>query len=265
MPEPGGSDGRWVVVLDRALARRYTAAVATVTGRIEASLGPEVVANRAAAADPTLPQLALEPWVPARRRFAARARLLAKRSGALVTTDVRACYASIRSDVVERTLASLQCTTGSIRAVRQVLLTLHAEGVAGLPIGPEPSAVLANAVLAAADRALARAGAAHLRWVDDFWIFASDGHAAGVALESLRHCLGRLGLELAPEKTRLLEGSEVPVACAGSPPLSGPGPRYHRPSDAHPVPGVPGPNAVPPPDGGVGPRRRSARRTGGVR
>lgn len=246
------------------LARRYTAAVAALAPVVESALGPEVVANRTVAADPGPPRLELEPWMSARRRFQARARRLAARSGALLAVDVRACYASIRPDAVERALRRLGCPPGPVEDVRGILRAVRERGVPGLPVGPPPSAVLANAVLGPVDGLLVGAGARHLRWVDDFWVFAPDASTALGTLCALERELGELGLRLAPEKTRLVTGSEALRRTAGWPGPSGPGPRYHRPSDAHPVPGVPGPHAVPSAGRGVDLGGRPARGAPGL-
>jgi hypothetical protein len=75
--------------------------------------------------------------------------------------------------------------------------------VRGLPIGPEPSAVLANAVLAEMDGAIRRAGARHLRWVDDVFLWGTRADVRR-ALGALDDALSRAGLALHPEKTRVL-------------------------------------------------------------
>jgi hypothetical protein len=261
---PGRSGERALVRLPPDLAHRYTRSVAAVALRVEAVLGPRVLANRTAVADPGPPRLELEPWLPARRRFAARAQRLGRRSGALLSVDVRDCYGSIGPDLVDRVLRDLACPSDAVQAVGRVLRDIGDHGVSGLPVGPEPSAVLANAVLAPVDRALVGAGMVHLRWVDDFWVFAPDPASAVTALPLLERALDAIGLRLAPEKTRLLDGLEVPLGTAGSPPLSGRGPRYHRRSDAYPVPGVPGPHPLPSAARGVDPGRRSARRARGI-
>ena len=71
----------------------------------------------------------------------------------------------------------------------------------GLPVGPEPSAVVANAVLTPVDRALSDAGIRHLRWVDDLVLAAED---PGAALEVLRGSLATVGLRLNERKTRVV-------------------------------------------------------------
>ena len=67
------------------------------------------------------------------------------------------------------------------RAVEEILIDeatllrrIARAGTPGLPIGPEPSAVLANAVLATADAAATHAGVRLLRWVDDVVLVGTD-------------------------------------------------------------------------------------------
>jgi Reverse transcriptase (RNA-dependent DNA polymerase) len=75
--------------------------------------------------------------------------------------------------------------------------------VRGLPIGPDPSAVLANAVLSEMDRAIRSTGARHLRWVDDIFLWGS-GADVRHGLRALEDVAARMGLALHPEKTRFL-------------------------------------------------------------
>jgi hypothetical protein len=262
-PKRGGGV-RWLSLLDSDTETRYAALVDSVAPAIEASLGPEVVANRAAPGTPSI-GLRLRPWRPAWNAYLRSGRHLALGAGAFVAADVRRCYPSIGPDLVGRTLRQLGCAMDDVRGVTTMLEALDASGVPGLPIGPNPSAVLANAVLAGADEELRAAGVRHLRWVDDVWIFAPGRHEALTALGSLATWLEGQGLSLAPEKTRILDRPHEIAAAVGGGTVSPATPRYHRRSDAHAVPGVNGPHPVAPSERGVDPDRRtprSARRIG---
>jgi hypothetical protein len=84
------------------------------------------------------------------------------------------------------------------------LRRLEAIGIVGLPVGPEPSPVLANAVLAAVDRSLAAFGITHLRWVDDVVAVAAGPVEAERVLAIVRTALEPVGLELNERKTRVV-------------------------------------------------------------
>jgi hypothetical protein len=256
-PKRGGGV-RWLSLLDHPTEARYSALVDSVAPAIEASLGPEVVANRAALGTPSI-GLPLRPWRPAWNAFLRWGHHLALDAGAFVAADVRRCYPSIGPDLVGRTLRQLGCARDDVGGVTTILEALDASGVPGLPIGPNPSAVLANAVLAGADEALRASGVRHLRWVDDVWIFAPGRPQALAALESLARWLEGQGLSLAPEKTRILDRPYEIASAVGGGTVSPATPRYHRRSDAHALPGVHGPHPFAPSERGVDPGRRTPR------
>ena len=204
--KPGGGV-RWLARLDPADERDYRSLVARVTPRIERALGREVVANRAQGRG-SFRTVSLEPWASARRAYRRSLRaLLTPGPSALLVADVRECFGSIDPSATATVLAELASDDGAREIVR--LLEWFAEdGVPGLPIGPEPSAILANVVLARADRALRIAGVTHVRWVDDIVGAARDASHARRALSSLRAALASQGLCLQEAKTRILEPLE---------------------------------------------------------
>jgi hypothetical protein len=140
----------------------------------------------------------------------------------LVFADVLDCYGSIRPTVVRDALASLGADPLSCDRVRSFLDELADRGVRGLPIGPAPSAVLANAVLAAADRALERWEVPYLRWVDDVVAGTSDREAAERVVGGLAAALAPMGLALNASKTRVVvdpraEGLALRASMGGRP------------------------------------------------
>lgn len=261
-PKPGGV--RWLSVLDAATTSAYAAVVARVAPVVEGALGDEVVANRVAMAGPAPPFLRLQPWRRARARFLMAARRMSAAAGTLLVADIHRCYPSIGPELVGDSLVRLGCEGSDVHDVVAVLEAMTLAGVPGLPIGPDPSAVLANAVLAPADDALRAVGARHLRWVDDFWVFAPDRGAGAAALRQLRTSLGEAGLTLAGEKTRLIDRPEEIAAAVARGKVSLVGPRYHRRADAHPLSGVSRAHPVVPAEGGVDPRRRTPRAASGL-
>ena len=217
--KPGGGF-RLLSRLDPADLRHLQRIVAHLGPRLEAFLGPEVRANRLSGVG-----AALIPWGPARRAWALEIdrRLRAGPSKVLVT-DVRDCYASIRGPVLARAILRAGGNEELAQGLLDLLAHLHDEGVRGLPVGPEPSAVLANLVLAGADRTLREAGAPHIRWVDDFVVFTAGRVQSQRALDALRRSMGELGLELSEPKTEILDADEARARLlTGGMPASGPG------------------------------------------
>lgn len=201
---------RRLAILDPATRDRYVRLVAGCADAVEARLSDAVVANRVRSWRIEPPELRLRPWRVERRVFAARLTALAGRAGAIAFADVRRCYASISPATVGETLR--RDGIGSADALERLLWDLQRVGVPGLPVGPEPSAVLANAVLAGVDRALEHAGIRHLRWVDDVVLAGPDPAAA---LEVLRDALSTIGLRLNEDKTRVVIDPRAIGARAG--------------------------------------------------
>jgi hypothetical protein len=261
VPVPKSGGIRWLAELDPPLALAYERLVAVLAPGIERVLAPGVLANRVALADPARGIMRLEPWRSARTRFR---RALADGVAAATTVvlaDVRDCYASIGPDVCAIALRRVSAPRHVVAGLARLLTELEAGGLPGLPVGPVPSAVLANAVLAGADRSLAAAGFAHVRWVDDFVAFATGPSEAERALSVLRFALADLGLELCEAKTRLLtDRDEVASVVLGYLP-SAQGPTATLRTDADALPSLHGAHPLLPADGGVDLGRRPARAT----
>jgi Reverse transcriptase (RNA-dependent DNA polymerase) len=203
---------RRLAILDPASRDRYVRLVAGSAGALEARLSDAVVANRVRSWRVEPPELRLRPWRVERRIFAARLSALVRATGAIAFADVRRCYASISAAMVGERLRRDGATTAD--DLERFLRDLQDAGVTGLPVGPEPSAVLANAVLATADRALERAGIRHLRWVDDVVLAGTDPTAA---LEVLRDAFASVGLRLNERKTRIFDPPAIGARIALSP------------------------------------------------
>lgn len=240
--------------LDTALAAAYASAVAGVVPAVEGRLRPEVVADRIRSASEVPPAIVLGDWRAAASRFHVAASAF---DGPVLRTDVAECYASISAEVVADALDRLGASGDAIRRCARTMRELADEGVAGLPIGPPASAVLANAVLLAGDEVLAHSGAPFLRWVDDWCIrVGSEDHACDL-LGRLGGALSSAGLRLNDAKTVVTDGWD-----AGGWPGSS---EYHRPAHAHPLSFVARADAVVPRHRGVGAGGWAARGAGGER
>ena len=192
-------------------AAAYDRLVAPLTPAVERALGPHVIANRARGRG-AWETARLEPWRPARAVWGDTLGAVLSRSPspAVLVADVRQCYASIQPDVLSARLLELGVAPLVVAALRDVLERVGANGEPGLPVGPDPSAILANAVLSVVDEHLRAARIPHIRWVDDIVAFAEGRRRALEGLDALRRGLDEVGLEPHPTKTAvLLDGDAV--------------------------------------------------------
>jgi hypothetical protein len=187
--KPAGGTRR-IAHLDPRDAAAYRRLVQPYAAAVERGLGAGAFANR------TDPFGNLGAVGPARRRWrraVARATATPPR-GAIVVSDVRDCYGSIHP----RALALVGIDDPDLLAF---LRGLEDAGVRGLPVGPPPSAIIANAVLGFADRAVVEAAAVPIRWVDDVVLVGRDRLGAERAFDAWRRALASLGLEAHDGKT----------------------------------------------------------------
>jgi len=203
VPKSGGGV-RAMTFLGPGDDARYRRLVARMVLRVDASLHAGVVANRVGSWDGS------RGWTRERARWRldiARA-LAAEDRPVMVLSDVRSCYASVRDEALVRGLARARIEEPESAALRAFLGGCRRAGVEGLPIGPAPSAVLANAVLAVADDALVGTGVRFARWVDDVVIVAPGASAARRAWDSWAGALREVGLHAHEGKTRLIADRE---------------------------------------------------------
>jgi hypothetical protein len=184
---------------------RFSTSVARVVPFVERARGREAIANRVNRSAVEHGTTSVEPWLKARGRWERELEQIERKAPVIAMTDVRECYASIRPGVVQDRLASLGAPFDITSEVGCWLRAFGDEGVTGLPVGPEASAVLADAVLIAGDAALRAAGIVHLRWVDDVVIASPDRRGAVRALDRLREAWAAVGLEAHDGKTLLLD------------------------------------------------------------
>jgi predicted amidohydrolase YtcJ len=188
--KPSGGT-RWLTELAPADHRRYACLVGRVAAKARApgsaDLAPQHASGIAGARTA---------W-----RVEVRARAAALRNPVLVRSDVEACYPSIGPEALGRGLARLGARDGQIHALLAFLEAVQAVGTPGLPVGPRPSARLADSVLSVADEAVRRTGACIVRWVDDVVLLADGRLAAGRALDAWAAALAELGLRPHEGKT----------------------------------------------------------------
>jgi hypothetical protein len=121
----------------------------------------------------------------------------------MLRMDVASFYGSVGERALRQSLSA------GADDVLEVLRVLWDDGVVGLPIGPQPSAILANAVLAPVDAALRDAGVPAMRWVDDWVVPVASGRIAVRALRTVERELHRLGLELNVAKTTVSDPGQM--------------------------------------------------------
>jgi len=201
--KPGGDD-RWLVRFDQRDQRTYRDLVLPLVPRIERSVGPLAFAAR------TTSDGRIRPWPGARSAWRrAVLRSIARAPGLVViVSDVRDCYPSVG----ERALEAVACSD----ELRTFLRGMADAGVRGIPVGPEPSAILANGVLAYADRAAGAAGCRPIRWVDDVVMVAAGRRPVIRAFDAWRRALGELGLEAHDGKTRMFADAGEALVTIGS-------------------------------------------------
>ena len=132
---------------------RFARAVEPAAPFVRRALGEGSHANRVLGWDPNR-GLILEPWRPARRRWIRQANRLARDARWVAITDVRECYPSMTVAAVCARLCALGVSAVTAEDVCGWLRTFADAGVDGLPIGPAPSALLADAMLSSSDEAI---------------------------------------------------------------------------------------------------------------
>lgn len=123
--------------------------------------------------------------------------------GWVVEGDIRTYFDSIpHAPLLERLRRTVR--DGRIVALVGVWLTEAFPEGRGIPQGAPISPCLANLYLDALDEALGRGPARIVRFADDFVVLCRSPGAAASALDSLRKILAAHGLELHPDKTRIV-------------------------------------------------------------
>lgn len=197
-----GKTGRVLTCLGPLAAAEYAEAVALVAPRIEGALSDAVHGGRVASFDPFL----IEPWRDARIRYRHAALELSLAFPVAIRLDVEDCFRSIARAEVLRALHGLGASSETVSRVGTFLTKTRAAGIPGLPVGPEPSAVLANAVLMRLDVGAEAAGVAHVRWYDDLTIFAPSTRRALAGEEAIVRACWQIGLRLHSGKRRSASG-----------------------------------------------------------
>jgi len=202
---------RWLTRLEPHEARAYALAVRVAFPHLEP--GPR---SFAAPAGPG------RAWRAARRSWQRTVEDETSRAGLVVVSDVASCFPSIGPAAIRM---AARRAGGNPDPLLAQLGRLHEAGVRGIPVGPEPSAWVGEAVLSIADERARRAGIPPIRWVDDV-VFAGDGDTVRRAALAWTQALAELGLRENDAKRRTAApGTRGGIAVIGAPSLAG---RIHR-------------------------------------
>jgi hypothetical protein len=143
------------------------------------------------------------------RRSRSESLLDAQPHGALVAIDIANYFPSVQRDLVARVLSLLPLPPPTLAFLMIWFLRLARNwSVPGLPIGPEASSVIGNALLMSADAVLRTRPAEFLRYMDDTWVFLPNSYGSNDVIAAYEEHCSSLGLELNAEKTKILTGSD---------------------------------------------------------
>jgi Reverse transcriptase (RNA-dependent DNA polymerase) len=196
-PKARSNDFRAMTVLDPIAQLAFRLAVERVALLSDSVLSSEVLHSRVGRVGTTFQS---RPWRPASasKRSFIEENVESGEFDGYGVSDVKAHYPSTQDEAIERVLCVAGNPSASIDQVMFFLRLLRdTPGVpAGLPIGPEASALLGTLVLRPLDLLLRRRGLPFVRYVDDIFIFCgSEGEFSRVS-EALSHQLSYFGQDL---------------------------------------------------------------------
>lgn len=197
-PKPSGGV-RLLTVLDAQTSRRYEGLVSALTPAVVRSGEGEALGIATTSGGLLADRIR---WRRALDRAMRRPAIL---------SDVRACYPSIGEEAIAIGLAAAGVRADDTERLQGFLREVRCAGVPGLPVGPAPSAIVAEAVLRSGDDAVRRAGGWIVRWVDDVVISGVDRTSAARAFDAWARALRGLGLEPHEGKTARLDALGAPT------------------------------------------------------
>jgi hypothetical protein len=126
-------------------------------------------------------------------------------SDVVASCDIANFFGSVSPRAVGDALAEAEVGPTTAAAIVDLLNFWSAQGVSGLPVGPNASKILAEAVLCRVDRSLQRAGVEFVRYVDDFRLIAPRRTLAELNVRILADILAENDLALNIDKTKFIE------------------------------------------------------------
>ena len=126
-------------------------------------------------------------------------------SDVLVACDIANFFGSVSPQAVHAALTEAAVPSATADHIASLLQFWLDQGAVGLPVGPNASKILAEAVLCRVDRSLQAECVEFVRYVDDFRLIARDVPTAENHARILADVLAANNLALNSEKTRMTE------------------------------------------------------------
>jgi hypothetical protein len=124
------------------------------------------------------------------------------RHSAMYRTDIESYYPSVDSESLQWVLQRSNCLGPAALFILKLLQQWQVrDGLLGLPIGPEVSAIIGNFFLHPVDKLLEANGYEHLRWSDDILTFGSTIETCRDSMAVLDEGLSDLKLTRSLKKT----------------------------------------------------------------
>lgn len=153
----------------------YWAATGRLVGAIEAGVDRTSVFSARVVGLP--PGWKVESWGSAIEARQAGGLTRLEDAGGMGVFDLKNCFTHITTDVLGESFDPMPIEPSSRAWLLSWLGDLHERsGVPGLPMGHQPSHVLANALLCRLDRNFITEGINFGRYVDDIWVFGPEAH-----------------------------------------------------------------------------------------
>lgn len=152
------------------------------------------------------------------KTFIAQTEKLSKKHNYLLSTDITDCYSQLYLHKLIHTITLADSSLESIASYLHGFLTeLNNDTSQGVPVGPAPSIIMAEAILSDIDLFLKNKGIEHTRYVDDFRIFSDSKKELLNTLESLTiYLFDNHKLTLSSEKTAIGKSTEFVVGTLNS-------------------------------------------------
>lgn len=189
----------------------YSSASARIASKTDRQLSPRVYSCLLNVGPPRWTLHPHGKW-HAKFRSSSIALLRSGSCSAMRVEDIENYFGSVSLPVLIEFLAKSGCERRAIQTVARLLGTWQCAGLAGLPVGPDASRLLGNALLLPLDLAIRSLGVEHRRWMDDSLVFGETIGECGEAVDAARDALSRLRLKFSAKKSLIFEDRKEAIA-----------------------------------------------------